>query len=98
MYVIAARYLTKEGEETTVAELLTQMAKLSNSDVEPGCVLYAINQSIDNPRSFLLYEQYRDEAGFTAHTQTDYFKELVLEGAVPLLEHREREIYNLIAP
>ncbi len=98
MYVIAARYLTKEGEEDRVAELLSQMAQLSNSDVEPGCVLYAINQATDNPRSFLLYEQYRDEAGFTAHTQTDYFKELVLEGAVPLLEHREREIYNLIAP
>ncbi len=98
MYVIAARYLTKEGEEGKVAEYLSRMAELSNSDVEPGCVLYAINQSVENPRSFLLYEQYHDEAGFTAHTQTDYFKELVLGGAVPLLEHRERDIYNLIAP
>lgn len=98
MFVIAARYLTKDGEEGKVADLLSRMALLSNSDVEPGCVLYAINQSIDNPRSFLLYEQYRDEAGFTAHTQTDHFRELVLDGAVPLLEHRDREIYNLIAP
>lgn len=98
MYVIAARYLTKSGEEGTVAELLAKMARLSNSDAEPGCVLYAINQSIENPRSFLLYEQYRDEEAFTAHTQTDYFKELVLDGAVPLLEHRERETYDLIAP
>ena len=98
MYVIAARYLTKAGEEDKVAELLTKMAELCNSDVEPGCVLYAINQSTENPRSFLLYEQYQDEAGFQAHTQTDYFKEMVLGGAVPLLEHREREIYTLIAP
>ena len=98
MYVIAARYLTKEGEEEKVAALLTRMAALSNSDAEPGCVLYAINQSTENPRSFLLYEQYPDEAGFHAHTQTDYFKELVLNGAVPLLERREREIYTLIAP
>lgn len=98
MYVIAARYLTKEGEEENVAALLTRMAALSNSDVEPGCALYAINQSTENPRSFLLYEQYLDEAGFQAHTQTAYFKELVLNGAVPLLEQRKREIYTLIAP
>jgi autoinducer 2-degrading protein len=98
MYVIAARYLTKEGEEEKVASFLKRRAELSNSAIEPGCVLYAINQSTENPRSFLLYEQYSDEAGFQAHTQTDYFKELVLGGAVPLLERREREIYTLIAP
>lgn len=98
MYVIAARYLAKDGEEGRVADLLRRMAALSNSAIEPGCVLYAINQSIENPRAFLLYEQYHDQAGFEAHAQTDHFKELVLNGAVPLLERREREIYNLIAP
>lgn len=98
MYVIAARYLSKPGKERQVAENLTRMAQFSNSDDEPGCVLYAINQSIENPRSFLLYEQYTDEAGFNAHTQTDYFNKLVLEGTVPLLDHRERDTYILIAP
>lgn len=98
MYVIAARYLTKEGEEEKVASFLRRMAELSNSAVEPGCVLYAINQGTENPRSFLLYEQYDDEAAFHAHTQSDHFKELVLNGAVPLLEQREREIFTLIAP
>lgn len=98
MYVIVARYLTKAGEEEKVAGFLSRMAHLSNSDIEPGCVLYAINQSVENTRSFLLYEQYVDEAGFEAHTKTDYFNQLVLQGAVPLLEHREREIYKLIAP
>lgn len=98
MYVIVARYLTKAGEEDSVAEFLTKMAALSNSNQEPGCMTYAINQSVDDPRSFLLYEQYVDESAFDAHTKTDYFKELVLDGAVPLLEHRERETYNLIAP
>ncbi len=98
MYVIAARYRTKAGEEDKVAEFLAKMAALSNSDAEPGCVLYAINQSVDDPRAFLLYEQYVDEAAFQLHTQTTHFKELVLDGAVPLVEHRERETYNLIAP
>lgn len=98
MYVIVARFLTKPGAERQVGENLTRMAQLCNSDAEPGCVLYAINQSIEDPRAFLLYEQYVDEAAFDAHTQTHYFKELVLDGTGPLLEHRERESYNLIAP
>ncbi len=98
MYVIAARFLAKPGEEGKVAELLTKMAELCNSDVEPGCVLYVINQSTENPRSFLLYEQYQDEAGFEAHRQTDYFKEMVVGGTFPLLEQREREFYTVIAP
>ena len=98
MFVLVARYLTKEGEEENVAKFLSRMAALSNSDIEPGCVLYHINQSTDNPRSFLLYEEYVDEAGFEAHTKTDYFNQLVVQGAVPLLESRERETFRLVAP
>lgn len=98
MLVIAARYLVKEGQEETVAAVLKEMASICNSDAEPGCVLYTVNQSTENPRSFLLYEQYVDQAALEAHAQTPAFKEHVLGRVVPLLESREREYYQVVAP
>jgi quinol monooxygenase YgiN len=97
MLVIAARYLTQEGQEATVASILTEMAAISNSDAEPGCVLYTVNQSTEDPRVFLLYEQYVDQAAIDAHTQSEAFKEHVLGRVVPLLERREREYFHVVA-
>ncbi|MGB6862228.1 MAG: antibiotic biosynthesis monooxygenase [Pseudolabrys sp.] len=44
---------------------------------------------------FLLYEQYANEQAFLDHQQTQHFKTLVLERAVPLLERRERYAYSV---
>ncbi|HEV2109158.1 MAG TPA: putative quinol monooxygenase [Thermomicrobiales bacterium] len=91
MYVIVARFLAQEGKDEEVARLLREMEPLSNQ--EPGCAQYTVQRSVDDPRLFLLYEQYHDEAAFTAHTETEDFKRLVLGEVVPLLERREREAF-----
>ncbi len=94
VYVVAARYYTREGQDDEVARILRIMGPLANA--EPGCVLYIVNRSVDDPRRFLLYEQYRDEAAFRAHTETEAFKEHILGSAVPLLESRERDFYTTL--
>lgn len=96
MFVVAARYHTKEGAEEEVAAVLREMVPISNA--EPGCALYVVNRAIDDPRRFLLYEQYHDRAGYEAHTQTDAFKEKVLGRIVPLLETRERDFFETLDP
>jgi quinol monooxygenase YgiN len=48
---------------------------------------------VEDPRAFLIYEQYDDEAGFDAHRETEHFKRYVLEEGVPLLEDRSRGLY-----
>ena len=55
---------------------------------------FTVNRS-DNPDEFLLYEQYVNEQAFLDHQQTQHFKTLVLERAVPLLERRERYAYSV---
>lgn len=97
MRVIVARYLVKEGHEAEVVALLQQVAAYSNSDAEPGCVLYTVNQSSDDPRRLLLYEQYRDQAALEAHSQTELFQNVLLGQVVPLLESREREYFDVVA-
>lgn len=58
--------------------------------------MFIAHRSIDDPRTFFLYEQYDDEAAFKAHTETQHFQEHVLGNAVPRLERRERAFYTMM--
>ena len=40
---------------------------------EPGCFRFDINADAEIPTRFYLYEVYRDEAAFQAHTQAPHF-------------------------
>ena len=96
MFVVAARYYTQEGKDEEVAAILRTMVPISNA--EPGCALYVVNRSLEDPRAFLLYEQYHDRAGYEAHPATDAFKENILGKVGPLLENRVRDFYGVVEP
>jgi quinol monooxygenase YgiN len=91
MYVIVARYYAKEGKDDEIAEILRAMIPIAQA--EPGCKQYAINRSKDDPRRFLLYEQYVDEAAFAAHVASEPVQHNVVGKVIPMLESREREEY-----
>ena len=90
-YVLAATWRAKEGEEEAVGRIIERMVPLSRA--EPGCRMFVAHRSVDDPRTFFLYEQYDDEAAVKAHSETEHFKEHVLGDAVPRLESRERAFY-----
>jgi quinol monooxygenase YgiN len=96
MYVVAAQYTVQEGKEKAVIDILKKMIPLSRA--EPGCKLYMVNQSPDNPRKLLLYEQYADKSGYEAHMATTAFKDNILGKVVPMLESRVREFYEVVEP
>jgi quinol monooxygenase YgiN len=96
MYVVAARYVTKEGAHEEVLARLKEIAALSRQ--EPGNRAYIVNHSTEDPRQILLYEQYDDEAAFQFHIGRPEFAELVKGQIWPLLESRMREIFTTIEP
>ncbi len=96
MYVVAAQYYAKEGKDNEIAAILKTMIPISRA--EPGCALYTVNRSVDDPRKFLLYEQYRDKSGYEAHMATEPFKENILGRVVPMLETRVRDFYEVVEP
>ena len=96
MFVVVAQWYAKAGAENEIAEVLRTAVR--NSRAEPGCALFMANQSVEDPRRFVLYEQFRDKAAFDAHVATDSFKENVLGRILPLLESRVREICELVEP
>src|SRR5829696_7122887 len=96
MYVVVARYYTREGAQEEVLAILKQVVPLSRA--ESGNRAYIVNQSTDDPRQILLYEQYVDEAAFQFHAAREEFAELVKGKIWPLLESRVREIYETVEP
>ena len=95
MIVLTAKYVAKTGKGDEVEGLLRRMAPLVTAN-EPGCKVYHANRSTDNPDIFLLYEHYADQAALDAHRNTRHFKEIIEGVIVPLLEKRERELYQSV--
>lgn len=90
-YVVTALWGAKEGEEDAVREILETLAPLCLA--EPGCRQFTVHRSTEDPRLFLLYEQYDDEAAFEAHAASEHVERYVRGDAVPRLERRERSFY-----
>lgn len=95
MYVVVARFVANDGSGDEVAALLAEMVSFAKS--EPGCRMYVINRSVDDPNTFLLYEQYADAAAFDAHRENPDFQRIVIGKVVPLLAERSREIFDVVA-
>jgi quinol monooxygenase YgiN len=94
-YVVLAKWTAKEGQEDRLAEICDEMTEPSRA--EPGNLYYQAQRSVEDPRLFLLYEQYSDEAGYEAHMASEHFTRLVKEEAIPnILESREREFYETL--
>ena len=93
--VLIARYYVKPGNSKAVREALTKMAARVKAD-EPACLVYNANVDPQNENLYCLYEIYKDEAALVAHRETPHFKEIIEGIIVPLLEKREREIYEQV--
>ena len=93
-HVVIARWTAREGEEEAVAAVLRELAEESRR--EPGCIDYRVTRSLDDPRTFLLYEEYVDADAFQAHRESEHFERLARGRAIPLLETRHVEQYERI--
>jgi autoinducer 2-degrading protein len=93
-YVLAVTVKALEGNEDEVAATMCELAEETRK--EPGCELYIPVQSTENPRSFLVYEQYVDSAALDAHSASDHFQRLAAGKLHGLLESRERATYETL--
>ena len=93
-YVLTAKMTAREGEEERALELIGQLAAASQQ--EPGNVHYIPHRAVDNPRTFLIYEQYRDKAAFEEHGASEHFQRLAVGGLFELMESRERTFYETV--
>jgi quinol monooxygenase YgiN len=93
-YVLVARMTAREGEQDRAAELIRELVQATRQ--EPGNELYIPHRDPENPRVFLLYEQYRNEAAFKEHGETEHFQKLAAGELFGLMEERERNFYETL--
>lgn len=92
MIVLKVDMLVKAGTEAQCKEYIRILQEHSRK--EPGCVQYVGHQSTENPRKFLFYEVYKDQAALHAHRVAPYFKQYVTGGLDSIMESRTRELYT----
>jgi quinol monooxygenase YgiN len=93
-FTLVVRMTAREGEQERAAQLIPRLVEASSA--EPGNLQYVAHRDPEDPRVFLMYEQYRDKAAFEQHGASDHFKELALGELFPLMEERRREIYETL--
>ncbi len=94
MIVLLATYVAKEGREGELEARLREMTGYTRQ--EPGCLAYVAHRSLKEPRKFVLYEQYTDEAALDAHRTSEYFKRIVQGEYNEILESRAPEFFTIV--
>jgi quinol monooxygenase YgiN len=90
-YVVIAKWTARPGEEDAVAAAIDAM--IAPSRAEPGMLLYQPHRDPEDPRVFVVYEQYVDADAYTAHGQSEHFQRHAVGDAIPRLASRERAFY-----
>ena len=93
-YVLVAKWVARKGEEENVRAAVERLAEPSRA--EPGCLMWQPHRDLEDPRVFLFYEQYTDQAAFEAHGASEHFQEHGVGDAIPRLESRERTFYETL--
>jgi quinol monooxygenase YgiN len=92
MIVLLVQFTVKPGTEDRAREIIRIMQEHTRK--EPGCRQYVGHQSMEDPRRFMFYEVYDDEAALQAHRNASYYKEQIGVALDKILEGRTRELYR----
>jgi quinol monooxygenase YgiN len=68
--------LARSGKEATLENLMKELTANVKAN-EPGCTIFLYVRSTEKARTYLVVEQYRDQASFDFHHATDYLKAFI---------------------
>jgi quinol monooxygenase YgiN len=88
--------LVQEGHEQEFERLFAEM-RSAIRDQEPGNVLYSLLKSRTNPRSYIVHEQYRDQAALDAHQSSAHGK-IYFPKIRAVLESINVEYFDVVVP
>ena len=86
VYCTGAIYKIQVGHEAEAEGYLHRIAEEARK--EPGNVMFLIHRSAEDPRQFLVYEQYRSKADLETHRATEAFQRYVMNGLRKIAESR----------
>ncbi len=77
MTVLVVNWMAEKGKEGKVKDVFAKLASASRQ--EPGCRQYTVHQHRDNPRHFLVYEVYDNDAALQAHRDSQHFQQYAVK-------------------
>jgi (4S)-4-hydroxy-5-phosphonooxypentane-2,3-dione isomerase len=92
MIVLVVTWVARAGRETEVAALCSKLTEESRK--EPGCVMYQVHRHRTEPRRFLIYEQYQDDAAIEAHRSSPHFLQYVRKDLPKIADRTEGNLYE----
>ncbi|MER6945322.1 putative quinol monooxygenase [Nonomuraea sp. NPDC000554] len=95
-YVVQAVWTARDGEENAVADVIRRITPPSRQ--EPGNLVYQAHVSAEDPRRFMIYEEYTDAAAFEAHRASEHFQKHVVGDCLARLASREITVYEPLGP
>ena len=87
---VIATIKVQEGKNSEFEAIFGELAA-KVQELEEGCGLYQLNKSRADAQTYVVMEQYADQAALEAHSKTDYFQSLSAKlggcvAAAPVLE------------
>ena len=92
---VTAKLSVQEGKNEQFEGLFLQLQELVNSN-EDGCNFYALHQSRADSQSYMVLEQYVDEAALAAHGKTEYFGRIGAQMGACMAAAPEIELFDSV--
>jgi quinol monooxygenase YgiN len=74
MIAVTSELKSRSGREAEVLRIALALARRACED-EPGCHGYTVARSKHDPRRFLTFERYEDDAALAEHSRAPHFKQ-----------------------
>jgi quinol monooxygenase YgiN len=68
---VVARVFVKEGKEAAFLEITAPLIQATR--LEEGNISYVLYQSVSDPKEFIFYEEYKDDAALKTHASSAHF-------------------------
>jgi quinol monooxygenase YgiN len=94
MVVLAVIWMAKVGREGEVTSIFAKLTEESRK--EPGCSVYQVHRHKTEPRRFLIYEQYKDDAALEAHRNAQHFLQYTRKDLPKIADRVEGNLYEPI--
>ena len=92
MIVLAVTWVAKAGREDEVSALFSKLTEESRK--EQGCVMYQVHRHRTEPRRFLIYEQYNDDAALEAHRAAPHFLQYAKKELPKIADRTDGHLYD----
>jgi quinol monooxygenase YgiN len=92
MLILAVNLTMSAGHEDEVNDMFRKLQAATRH--EPGCINYVVQRSRENPRHYLVYEQYKNEAALEEHRNSPHFKKFATDGVFRFVEERRADFFD----